>query len=101
MLVLHAFMPKTELEIGNRNRSSCFGTGIGSSQRHYDRQGQRGVDKRRVAGTGCLLSVAVQIGATNNNNNSSRRRRDGTGVEGMSLVELWLKELTDKIKYAL
>lgn len=99
MLVLHAFMPKTELEIGNRNRSSCFGTGIGSSQRHYDIEGQRGVDKRRVAGTGCLLSVAVQIGATNNN--SSRRRRGGTRVEGTSLVELWLKELTDKIKYAL
>lgn len=119
-LVLHAFMPKT-LDIGKRNRSSCFGLAVALAAARditadKKREGKvlgrgalgRVVDKRKRGGGGPgMLAVSCSRDWSDKQQQWVRNecgRGAGCRVQGRGIykrVELWLKELTDKIKYAL
>lgn len=108
-------MPKT-LDIGNRNRSSCSGLALALAAARditTDNKGGgreamgRVLDKRKRGGRGAGVPAVTCSRDWNDKqqqwvrNEQAKRGREGAISLQTSLVELWLKELTDKIKYAL
>lgn len=108
-------MPKT-LDIGNRNRSSCSSLALALAAARDSTTDNKGggreamgrvLDKRkRGRGGAGVPAVTCSRDWSDKQQQWVRNEQAKGGREGAislqtSLVELWLKELTDKIKYAL